>query len=308
MSFCDPLFVENSAGSLLTLSIPFAKKLQRVNSPRYFWDNNLRRDGQFVILQRTLSGQGIFHWEGSDHEVPAGHAFLAIIPEPSCYLFPVGAGEPWTFSWLNLYGPLAIMLCRELRRLHGPVLPLPLRSPAGTALEAILARFEKRALTDPYDASIAGCTFLMEWARQLSQPQMRESDPIETAVKICRTRFRESLGIKELAAETGLSREHLTRLFMRRHGIAPATYLRSLRTDAAREMLDDGLFTLGEVALRCGFPSVRALNRALSAAKPAPNLSPDTSRPKARAGQRPASRETRQKIPRSYSSDRQSRQ
>lgn len=91
---------------------------------------------------------------------------------------------------------------------------------------------------------------------------------MEAVARICRARFREPLGIKELAAHAGLSREHLTRIFTERTGISPARHLRQLRVAAAREMLDHSGMTLKETALRCGFPSAKSLQHALRAVGP----------------------------------------
>lgn len=261
MLLCDNYGMADGEGNLLEISAPFANRLQRVNSSRYFWDNHLRGEDQFVIIQHTLSGQGIFVWEGGTWSVPSGYAFLAVVSEESSYHYPDEATEPWTFSWINFYGPLAVLLGRELRRLHGPVLPLPERTAAGAALKSLIAKAEKRGVSDPHDTSLACYAFFMEWARQLNHPN--KADPVETVRRICQARYREPLGIKELAAETELSREHLTRLFTAQTGISPARYLRSLRVNSAREMLEDTTVSLKETALRCGFPSVRALNRAL---------------------------------------------
>jgi transcriptional regulator GlxA family with amidase domain len=103
----------------------------------------------------------------------------------------------------------------------------------------------------------------MEWVRLLEEPSRRTGDAVETVQRICRMRFREPLGIKQLADMCGVTREHLTREFASRVGMPPATYLRSVRVEAARRMLADGSIPLGEVAMRCGFPSARALNLAM---------------------------------------------
>jgi len=108
----------------------------------------------------------------------------------------------------------------------------------------------------------------MEWTRQLTHPTQTDHDPVKTAMAICQSRFREPLGTKELAAETGLSREHLSRLFSERTGVSPGSYLRQLRVNAARQMLKERNLLLKEIALRCGFPSVRSLQRALAGENP----------------------------------------
>jgi AraC family transcriptional regulator of arabinose operon len=285
------------ADDFLHISLPFGCEEQRVQSPRYHWNNRERPGDQFVIIQRTLSGSGVFVWEGRTFPVPENHAFIATIPEDSSYFYPPDSRTPWRLSWLNFYGPLAIALCRELRRQFGPVLPLPPRSPAGSAFAKLVRQGMSRAPADPHDTSLACYAFLMEWARQLGRTGDIGPDPVETAVRICRSRFREPLGVKELAAEAGVSREHFTRLFSQKTGLPPALFLRELRLDAAEAMMKNGGVALKEAALRCGFASPRALSRALAARKSGPSPAPDAGLPAATKHRPPASRRKRQQIP-----------
>lgn len=273
----------------LRISLPFGAIEERRNSPRYIWNCRDRNDDQFVIIQRTISGMGMFVWEGRSFPVPKDHAFIATIPEDSTYFFPPESREAWTFSWLNFYGPLAVTLSRDLRRQYGPVLPLPRRSPACSAFDALVLQGSKRAPADSYDTSQACYAFLMEWTRLLSRPGLDVLDPVETAIRICRSRFREPLGVKELAAESGISREHFTRLFTEKTGSPPALFLRQLRADAAEAMMKDGTVSLREVALRCGFASSRALNRALAGRRSSRRRSRDVSPPEATESRQPAS-------------------
>ena len=235
--------------------------------PRYHWDSNVRGEGCFVIIQYTHSGRGAFRWEGRVWDVPPGHAFICVVPERSAYYFPDDASEPWKFAWLNFYGELANSLCRALRNAYGPVLALPPRSVAAAKFFELTANAEKRLSLDPCDVTLAAFSFLMEWKRLLDHPQTRGIDPVEMVMGICKARFREPLCIKELAAQTGITREHLTRIFTERTGISPARHLRQLRVAAAREMLASPGTPLKEVALRCGFPSVKAMQLALKSVR-----------------------------------------
>lgn len=252
------------AENFITIATPFGDLRERRSSSRYFWDNSQRGADPFVIIQRGLSGSGLFTWEGKSWEVPPDHAFIAIVPEHSAYGYPAEAKVPWEFSWLNFYGPLGTRLCREIRSLFGPVLALPSSSAAGKAYDILINKARQRTPINPFDLSLACYGFLIEWARQLNEPAASTRDPVDTASRICQTRFREPLSVKELAWEAGLSREHLTRLFTERHGMSPARYLRQLRTEEARRMLVTLGTSLKEAALRCGFPSARALSRALA--------------------------------------------
>lgn len=227
----------------------------------------------------------MFLWENRTFPAPENSAFIAIVPEVSAYFYPPDAKTPWSYSWLNFYGPLAVNLCSEIRRQFGPVLPLARKSPAASAYEALVRLAERRTATDPHDTSVACFSFLMEWVRQLSRQSAASPDPVETALRICRTRYHEPIGVKELAAESGITREHFTRIFTEKTGLPPALYLRKLRTEAAAEMLRGGA-AVGETALRCGFASPRALNRALADRISSPRPSRGASRRKSTAGRR----------------------
>src|SRR5690606_32185287 len=145
----------------------------------------------------------------------------------------------------------------SFRETYGAVLPLPRKSKAGFLYERLSSGLETPA--DSFGNSALCYEFLMEWARQLAKPKVQERSPVAVALDLCAARFREPLGVKELAAETGLTREHFTRLFTEQTGSSPARHLRNLRTQAAREMMEIGGIPAKEVALRSGFPSVRSL-------------------------------------------------
>ena len=264
MHFCDIQEQMSAAIDALLMSAPFGNDSQSVNSPRYCWDNARRGEERFVILQWTLEGTGGFTLEGKSWLLLPGEVFIALVPEESSYCFPKHTTEPWKFAWLNFYGAFAISFVRKFREIYGPVLPLSPHSVAGAMFLRLAQVAEMRAFPDQFEASMACYAFLMEWTRQLTRPANQNCDAVEMAITLCRSRFREPLGIKELAAATGLTREHLTRIFTARTGLSPGRYLRNLRMAAARQMLESHDVPLKEVALRCGFASVRSLTHALA--------------------------------------------
>ncbi|HEX8373013.1 MAG TPA: AraC family transcriptional regulator [Chthoniobacterales bacterium] len=247
----------------LHIAMPLGNASETAHSPRYFWDNQRRANDPFVIIQRTRSGCGTLYWDDRTWQVPPNHAFIAMVPETSSYGFPADGGEPWNFSWLTIYGSLGVRLFKDFREMHGPVLSLPETSSANALFNSLVAQAERRVVQEPSDATSACFLFLMEWKRLVEMPGRRDADPVEKAMRICQSRFREPIGIKELAVQTGLSREHFSRLFAQNTGVPPALYLRGLRLEAARGVMAAG-GTLKEAALRCGFPSPNALKRALS--------------------------------------------
>lgn len=247
-----------SEGDDLVLSVPFSGKETRSLSTRYHWRNWKRGKDRFVIIQQTLSGEGCFSMAGQTWRVPAGHAFIALVPERSEYFLPADSAQPWSFRWLNFYGNFSHALWKGFRNTWGCVLPLPLDSEASEALYRLAESPDDRA-TDRFQHGANCYAALMKWMRLLSRPLNIPEDPVAIAVNSCKTRFREPLGVKTLASEAGMSREHFTRIFTARMGVPPALYLRQHRLAAARELLSSTSLPLREIAMRCGLSSTRPL-------------------------------------------------
>jgi len=240
----------------LLMEPSFGERAETVTGSRYRWNNAQRGKERFVIIQRTITGEGQFLFGGLTHAVPAKHAFLAIVPEPSEYFHAPGRSGAWSFDWMNFYGPLAVSLWAEFRERFGPVVLLPDDSSPMTLFRKLLLGL-KAGGEDVHRMSADAYAFLMEWTRWLERSECRPVDAVSRVVELCRERYREPIGVKELAAEVGISREHLTRIFAERTGSSPARFLRSLRHDAARTLRAQSRLSAKEIAMRCGLSSLR---------------------------------------------------
>ncbi len=70
------------------------------------------------------------------------------------------------------------------------------------------------------------------------------------------------LSVPALARRVGKSPRHLTRVFRKELGVAPAEAVEQLRLEAARRALQQSSAGLDEIAARCGFGSAEVLRRA----------------------------------------------
>ena len=70
------------------------------------------------------------------------------------------------------------------------------------------------------------------------------------------------LSVPALARRVGKSARHLTRVFRKELGVAPAEAIEQLRLEAARRALQQSAAGLEEVASHCGFGSAEILRRA----------------------------------------------
>jgi len=202
-------------------------------------------------MQYTHRGEGVFELDGNSHRVPQGYAFIALLPENSRYYYPGGGCGPWVFSWINFYGEWAVPLWTNLRNIAGPVIPLP--PPALRLMRRVIARARERAWADPYEASRTAYGFYLETLRHAPRP--RTTQPFQDVIAYFRSHYQKGIRMKEVAALTGVSREHFTRLFARQMGCGPAACLRRIRLEAAAQLLRTTDLPVAEVAFRTGWTS-----------------------------------------------------
>jgi AraC-like DNA-binding protein len=245
----------------IELGVPYVYRKQAVSSARYRWNCWDRGKNPFVILQWTLSGEGIFEGKQGRFRVPADYAFIAIVPERSTYYYPPENREPWVFSWLNFYGSLACDLFLKFQAEFGPVIPIASRGAAAATLRRLLMRRARAESSDRFQTSLQAYAFVLEWWREASQPAGSPEDRLARALRFSREHFREPLGVKELAGEAGMSREHFSRIFTERTGETPSACLERLRMNEAMIFIRDTDLPLREIAMRSGFYSERHLMR-----------------------------------------------
>jgi len=221
-------------------------------SPAYRWINRVRQ-GRGLILQYTLQGAGRLRRGRRTHACPPGHALLMREGDCTEYFFPPDAAAPWTYCWINFSG--AETLWRHWIRRHGDVVPLDADGETVRSLRQIALIYQGKGFQDRYHASDLLGRLLASLGRELTGPAASGTSPAQRALEILRDHHRRPLNIKELAGTLGLSREHLTRLFIQEHGQPPATTLRELRLATARRLLRQTVMPVHAVAEQSGFGS-----------------------------------------------------
>jgi len=71
--------------------------------------------------------------------------------------------------------------------------------------------------------------------------------------------------LPDLAARLGVTDRHLRRIFAKRHGVTPLAWLSTQRLLLAKQLLTDTALPVTQVALACGFASLRRFNAAFLA-------------------------------------------
>lgn len=252
-----------SAESVFGRILGGAEELQ--TSHRYHYDNSSRGDPDRLVIQRTLQGALRFEAAGRSDLVERGFAVLFTHREPSGYGFPADATEPYRHRYLAL-APVGCIrpLFDAIRREFGPVVAMPVRSESGHRHDEALRRHQEGSFRDRFEESEVVYQLLIAIYRDQVQAT-RSRDPIEYGYHLMRDQLRVPMGLKELAAQSGISREHFVREFKRRHGVSPGVQWRDLKLQRARDMLNSTELPVEEIAILCGFSSSNAFCRAFRA-------------------------------------------
>lgn len=94
---------------------------------------------------------------------------------------------------------------------------------------------------------------LAEDSREQAEPP--GGDAVETVEKYIWENLSSALSIEELAKMVYLSPDHLTRLFKKKHGVTLIDYITQKRMFLAKELLDNGIMSIGMVSATVGYPN-----------------------------------------------------
>ena len=84
---------------------------------------------------------------------------------------------------------------------------------------------------------------------------------IEAAVGYIMENYMTPITVTDIAKSACCSTSYLRQLFAEHYGISPNKYLTRVRINEAKAMLASGIFTVSEVAQKCGFKNVYYFNR-----------------------------------------------
>lgn len=228
---------------------------------RYFWDNSKRSESNRINLQRTLAGEGFFENSQRRYAVPAGKLMAFTQRENSRYGYPATATQPYRLRYLSI-DPTATAtpLFHRIRKDFGPVLTMPEGSESAALFDQIYHHAQHRTFRDRYQESDLITQLLTAIYRQQVEETQR-TNPIEYGYHLLQNRFASPITLKDIAQSCSITREHFIRAFSQRYGQSPGAYLRKLRLEQARSLLQTTQYPLDKIASASGFSSANVLCR-----------------------------------------------
>lgn len=186
---------------------------------------------------------------------PAGEEHAETFHETRARLFNVQLGD----AWLGMLDPYGLRL---------PASPMN-ASRGRLSMLAMQLHAEYRLREGPLRMAVDGLVLSMiaELTRcERRRERWRQPAWLATAVAVLHDRFREGIGLAELAAAAQVDPSHLASTFRARYGCTVGAYLRSLRLEHARTTLADTTLPLARVAIEAGFADQSHMTRAFRAA------------------------------------------
>jgi AraC family transcriptional regulator len=131
--------------------------------------------------------------------------------------------------------------------------PFELRGALPRTIAARLHReFGVRDAFTPLSAEALVVDLLAQSARERSAPP-RAMPWLARVEELLRSRFDETLSLREIAAVAGVHPVHVSRTFRRAYGCSIGEFVRRARIAAAQRELARGRASIAEIAGRCGF-------------------------------------------------------
>ncbi|CAN5552140.1 hypothetical protein BH10PLA1_BH10PLA1_10560 [soil metagenome] len=225
-------------------------------STAYYYNCRTRKDRGHVTLQYTLSGEGFYADARGRVALPAGWAFVAVIPGEFEYGYSPASKGPYELAYLNLTGPVAMLWHDRITQSFGHTLDLSTSDHIAPLMLAIARAHEAGTLPDRYLLSAQIYQVLMEIFSSLTRTRLSMSPRVTLAMERITARANDAdFNVTRLAADLDCSREHLTRLFRAATGVSPSDYLTQQRLRRAAKSLRSSEDKLETIARQCGFSS-----------------------------------------------------
>lgn len=239
----------------------------RTDPATYDWDG-LRRGGDprhpFMVFQYTLEGRGCYAQGGQTIQVPAGHAFTAIVPSAHRYYLPTESAS-WTFFYLLIQHDYIVSRFAQAGKRHGYVTELAPDSVALSRAAALLEGVRLRSFPDTYAAEQSLFDFMIEYERHAYRTTVSPDQCSQFLLAVRQyvlENVRRPIAVEELASRQGMSRSNYSHHFRTVTGRSPAHYVAEVRLqEASRRLLQAGL-TLKVIAAETGFADANHLCKA----------------------------------------------
>lgn len=209
-----------------------------------------------TILIYCVDGQGEIRVGETLHQLMADHFF--IIPAGLSHAYHSDEQNPWSIYWIHFSGAKSGLFTRM------SCLSVPIERSKTSRINDRMDLFSEifRNLDRGFSIetleyiNLCLAHLLASFTHQNQFGMVKlagENDPITQSINFMLENLTKKLKLGDIAAETGLSSSHYSRLFLNRTGHPPIDYFIQLKIQRACRLLDNSGWLMADVARETGF-------------------------------------------------------
>lgn len=220
--------------------------------PGFCWGPAIR---DHYLIHYVVSGKGSYDSGSARYTLSAGDGFL-VVPD-RVISYRADQDDPWEYCWVGFNGTDAPRLVSQTGlSKNNPVFHY---SKDGKLKDLLTQIFEATGSRHCDEARMqAGLlnflAVLMEEFGSQAEPNKSGYEYVKKSIQFIDFNYsQEDIDVGDIAANAGISRSHLYRLFVQHTSMTPSEYLTRYRIDRAATLLKCNNLSVGEAAYSTGF-------------------------------------------------------
>lgn len=227
---------------------------------KYWCDNRDNPHDDVIILHYPTEDEIVLRTPEEELPVKEGQLLICRHGENSSY-GKLNPHERYACKWVALSGAGLAEHYEALKAQHGPVLLFGKTHPLLKGIDRLCSMINPKEPAEPVVLAGAIHRLIMSLFAHAESGFCATLSPVNLAIHQLVSAPLHPWNIKELAAQCGCSREHLTREFSVKYGQSPQEYLLKHRTERALYLLQHTALVLPIVASQSGFSNAASLAR-----------------------------------------------
>ncbi len=210
---------------------------------------------QFILIY-CVGGQGEIHTKEALQAIGSDQYF--IIPAGMPHSYRSDEQNPWSIYWIHFSGRKS----DAYARFGGQVVSIERTKTSRVndridLFSEIFRNLDRGFSTETLEYVNQCLPHMLASFTHLSQfrliKELGEKDIVAQSINFMLESLTKKLKLEEIAAETGLSASHFSRLFVNRTGHSPIDYFIQLKIQRACRLIDNSGWTIADVSREMGF-------------------------------------------------------
>ena len=222
-----------------------------------------RRNHNVYLLLYTIGGEGYLLYEGKEHRLLPGTAFLI-----DCRRYQVyrTVGERWKFAFIHFDTDQLRSYVDGLYERYGAVFTMPDVRLMESRMRDVIALFNgyDRMAEHRAFGLMAQLLAMLYEAGDQTESSARISETTDGVIRLIEARYAEKLTLEDMARAVGLSKYYLARRFKEELGMTLYGYLTLYRISRSKILLQNTDLSVADIAEQVGFSGTSNFIRTFS--------------------------------------------